>query len=146
MMKTSLALAFAATAVLLTETMSTFAREITDSPHREIVDANTYPWSSIGKVGAKRHWCTGVVVGSNQFLTAAHCLYNEAAGRFISAESIHFLLGYAKGEYRVRRVASRYTIPPTFDPPKITSFEPAKITSLHDDWAILYVSEPSPQK
>src|SRR5262249_57316376 len=64
MMKTSLALAFAATAVLLTETMSTFAREITDSPHREIVDANTYPWSSIGKVGAKRHWCTGVVVGS----------------------------------------------------------------------------------
>jgi hypothetical protein len=40
--------------------------------HREIVDANTYPWSSIGKVGAKRHWCTGVVVGSNQFLTAAH--------------------------------------------------------------------------
>jgi len=146
MMKTSLALAFAATAVLLTETMSTFAREITDSPHREIVDANTYPWSSIGKVGAKRHWCTGVVVGSNQFLTAAHCLYNEAAGRFISAESIHFLLGYAKGEYRVRRVASRYTIPPTFDPPKITSFEPAKITSLHDDWAILYVSEPFPSE
>jgi hypothetical protein len=30
MMKTSLALAFAATAVLLTETKSTFAREITD--------------------------------------------------------------------------------------------------------------------
>jgi protease YdgD len=146
MMKTSLALAFAATAVLLTETMSTFAREITDSPHREIVDANTYPWSSIGKVGAKRHWCTGVVVGSNQVLTAAHCLYNEAAGRFISAESVHFLLGYTRGEYRVHRVASRYTIPSTFDPAKITSFEPAKITSLHDDWAILYVSEPFPSE
>src|SRR5215472_2075313 len=138
MMKTSLALAFAATAVLLTETMSTFAREITDSPHREIVDANTYPWSSIGKVGAKRHWCTGVVVGSNQFLTAAHCVYNEAAGRFISAESIHFLLGYAKGEYRVHRVASRYTIPSTF--------EPAKVTPLRDDWAILYISEPFPSE
>src|SRR5262249_58278870 len=103
---------------------------------REIVDANTYPWSCIGNVGAKVDRlgsCTGVVVGSNQFLTAAHCLYNKAAGRFVSAESVHFLLGYTKGEYRVRRLASRYTIPPTFDPAKITSFEPAKITSLHDD-------------
>jgi protease YdgD len=108
------------------------------APHREIVDANTYPWSSIGKVGAKGGSCTGVVVGSNQFLTAAHCLYNKAAGRFVSAESVHFLLGYTKGEYRVRRLASRYTIPPTF--------EPAKITPLHDDWAILYVSEPFPSE
>src|SRR5215471_310178 len=111
-------------------------------PHREIVDANTYPWSSIGKVGANRRWCTGVVVGSNQFLTAAHCVYNEAAGRFMSAASIHFLLGYAKGEYRVHRVASRYTIPSTFEP----TFGPAKIATLHDDWAILYVSEPFPSE
>ena len=110
--------------------------------HREIVDANTYPWSSIGKVGARLGSCTGVVVGSNHFLTAAHCLYNKAAGRFVSAESVHLLLGYAKGEYRVRRLASRYTIPPTFEP----TLEPAKIATLHDDWAILYVSEPFPSE
>jgi protease YdgD len=113
--------------------------------HRETVDANTYPWSSIGKLGAKVDRlgsCTGVVVGSNQFLTAAHCLYNKAAGRFVSAESVHLLLGYTKGEYRVRRLASRYTIPPTFEP----TFEPAKIATLYDDWAILYVSEPFPSE
>ena len=107
-------------------------------PHREIVDANTYPWSSIGKVGNRVQTCTGVVVGSNQFLTAAHCEYNKTAGRFVSAESVHFLLGYARGEYRVHSVASRYTIPPTF--------EPTKITTLGDDWAILYVSEPFPSE
>lgn len=107
-------------------------------PHLEIVDANTYPWSSIGKVGNRVELCTGVVVGTNQFLTAAHCVYNKAAGRFVSAESVHFLLGYVRGEYRVHRVASRYTIPPTF--------EPGKITTLRDDWAILYVSEPFPSE
>jgi hypothetical protein len=51
-------------------------------PHREIVDANTYPWSSIGKIGTRGQTCTGVVVGANQVLTAAHCVYNKAAGRF----------------------------------------------------------------
>jgi protease YdgD len=105
-------------------------------PHREIVEANTYPWSSVGKIGTSVQACTGVVVGANQFLTAAHCVYNKAAGRFVSAESVHFLLGYARGEYRVHRVASRYTIPP--------AFEPTKITSLQDDWAILYVSDSFP--
>jgi protease YdgD len=105
------------------------------APHRETVDGNTYPWSSIGKVGIRAQTCTGVVIGSNQFLTAAHCVYNKAAGRFVSAESVHFLLGYVKGEYRMHRVASRYTIPPTFE-----------VTTLRDDWAILYVSEPFPSE
>jgi len=125
-------------ASVLVIAVSAFISASTLVPHREIVDANTYPWSSIGKVNAKRDLCTGVVVGSNQFLTAAHCVYNKAAGRFVSAELIHFLLGYAKGEYRVHRVASRYTIPSTF--------EPANVTPLHDDWAILYISEPFPSE
>jgi protease YdgD len=104
-------------------------------PHLEIVDANTYPWSSIGKIGTGVEACTGIVVGDKQFLTAAHCVYNKAAGRFVSAQSVHFLLGYARGAYRVHRVASRYTIPPTFEP-----------TALQDDWAILHVSEPFPSE
>jgi protease YdgD len=115
--------------------------------HRETVDASTYPWSSIGKLGAKVDRlgsCTGVVVGSNHFLTAAHCLYNKAAGRFVSAESVHLLLGYTKGEYRVRRLASRYLIPPTFEPALEPA--PAKIATLRDDWAILYVNEPFPSE
>jgi protease YdgD len=113
--------------------------------HRETVDANTYPWSSIGKLSAKGLGsCTGVVVGPNHFLTAAHCLYNKAAGRFVSAESVHLLLGYTKGEYRVHRLASRYLIPPTFEPTLEPA--PAKIATLHDDWAILYVNEPFPSE
>jgi V8-like Glu-specific endopeptidase len=50
--------------------------------HRELADINTYPWSSIGKVGipgfSAINSCTGSVIGPNQFLTAGHCLYNAS--------------------------------------------------------------------
>jgi protease YdgD len=107
---------------------------------REIVDVNTYPWSSIGKIGnSEGGQCTGAMIGPNQFLTTAYCLYNYRTGRFISADSIHFLLGYVRGQYRVHRIASRYTVLPTFDPTK-----KAELGTAHNDWAILYVNDPFP--
>jgi hypothetical protein len=63
------------------------------------VDINVYPWSSIGKIGIPsvtvRHACSGAVIASNEFLTAAHCLYNDRTKLFFPAGSVHFLLGYA---------------------------------------------------
>jgi protease YdgD len=115
-------------------------------PHREIVDVHQFPWSSIGKVGSGGLVCTGSVIGPNQFLTAAHCLYNIAAARFMSAGSINILLGYEKGGYRVHRVASRYTIPPAYDPSLITyPPDPTKLRiAARYDWAIVYIDEPFP--
>ena len=88
--------------------------------HREIVDIHKFPWSSIGRISVMGYssgqLCTGAVIGPNLFLTAAHCLYNTRTARFMSASSIHILIGYEKGEYRAHSVASRYTIPPAFDP------------------------------
>ncbi len=79
-------------------------------PHREVIDIHKYPWSSVGKINAtgysSGHLCTGAVIGPNLFLTAAHCLYNIPSARFMSANSIHILIGYEKGEYRAHRVAS----------------------------------------
>ena len=73
-------------------------------PRREIVDINTYPWSSIGKIGISaisvRSTCTASVIGPQQILTAAHCLYLKRTAHFVSASEIHFLLGYEKGQYR----------------------------------------------
>ena len=103
------------------------------------VDINIYPWSSIGKIGIAsmtiRHACSGAVIGSNEFLTAAHCLYNDTTKRFFPAGSIHFLLGYARREYRAHRVASRYSYPP--DREKL-------LIGARYDWAIVYVNEPFP--
>ena len=57
---------------------------------REVVDANVYPWSSIGKIGnSVGGQCTGAVIGANQVPTAAHCLYYKAVRRLLPAEAIH---------------------------------------------------------
>src|SRR5262249_58270918 len=77
--------------------------QIGSEPRRETVDINAQPWASIGKIGiagvALRTSCTGSVIGSKQFLTAAHCLYSKTAARFVSTDQIHFLLCYSKGDY-----------------------------------------------
>ena len=45
--------------------------QIDTRSRREVVDANVYPWSSIGKIGnSVGGQCAGAVIGANQFLTA----------------------------------------------------------------------------
>lgn len=116
----------------------------------EIEDVNIYPWSSIGKIGiatmSAEHACSSAVIGSSEFLTAAHCLYNDTTKSFFSPGSIHFLLGYDRGEYRAHRVASHYTIPPAFDPSQY-GYPPNReklLVGARYDWAIVYVNEPFP--
>jgi hypothetical protein len=57
----------------------------------------------------------------------------SGAERFVTAGSIHFLLGLVRDEFRVHRVGSRYTIPPTF--------VPGKIDTSGEDWAIVHTDE-----
>ena len=78
----------------------------------------------------------------------AHCLYNTRTARFMSASSIHILIGYEKGEYRAHRVASRYTIPPALDPSAFTHRpDPKKLwTAAGYDWVIVYTDKPFPRE
>jgi protease YdgD len=106
--------------------------------HREAVDVTQYPWSAIGKLynetgGA----CTAVIVARDKVLTAAHCIYNERTRRFISAEALHFLVGYRAGHYRVHARVASYVIGAGFDRQRYDATSNA-------DWALLSLDEPLP--
>jgi protease YdgD len=100
------------------------------------VDADTFPWSSVGKIyNSARSSCTGSVIAPSKVLTAAHCLFNRATNRFLQAESIHFLLGYKKGEYRYHARVASYAVGPSFNPAEGNK-------SVLADWAILSLTTP----
>ena len=103
------------------------------------VDANVFPWSSVGKIyNSARSSCTGSVIGPDKVLTAAHCLFNRATGRFLQPDALHFLLGYKGGEYRSHARVASYALGPNYNPNDANK-------SISADWAILTLMEPAPK-
>jgi protease YdgD len=108
-----------------------------DRSHDPIdVNANVFPWSSVGKIyNSARSSCTGSLIAPDKILTAAHCLFNRATHRFLQAESLHFLLGYKGGEYRTHVRVARYLIGSDYSPKNATG------ASILADWAILIAEQ-----
>lgn len=68
---------------------------------RTAVEADAYPWSSIGRLNnAGRTFCTAVLIAPDRVLTAAHCVRSRTPGlAFAPPSSLHFLAGYRRGQY-----------------------------------------------
>ena len=100
------------------------------------VDADVFPWSSVGKIyNSARSSCTGSVIAPDKVLTAAHCLFNRATARFLQPDALHFLLGYKRGEFRSHARVASYVLGPNYNPDEVNK-------SILADWAILVLTEP----
>ncbi|MFW5655374.1 MAG: trypsin-like serine peptidase [Roseicyclus sp.] len=72
------------------------------------VDASRAPWSMIGLLEAEEGYCSGVLIGPDVVLTAAHCL---AAGGVVDMPPESFSAGYDRGRHVARSAVSGYHVP-----------------------------------
>jgi len=81
---------------------------------RTAVEADAYPWSSIGRLNnAGRAFCTAVLIAPDRVLTAAHCVRSVSPGlAFAPPSAIHFLAGYRRGQYVAHSPGSAIAIAP----------------------------------
>lgn len=102
------------------------------------MDPNSGPWRAVGKLQANasnlHSACTGTLIAPATVLTAAHCLINPRTQAFFLPSSIHFLIGYARGEYAGHAKGVAFVIAPGFD-----SANPAE--TYGSDWALLTLDQ-----
>ncbi len=108
------------------------------------VDASRWPYTAIGKLNVvigpgSRRFCTATLIGPRLALTAAHCLWDKARGRWVEPASVHFVAGYALGAYIAHSVASRAHVPEAFDPDA-----PIGAANLAHDRALLELAQAVP--
>jgi protease YdgD len=104
--------------------------------HGSIVRATEYPWSAVAKLNNGVFGsCSAVVVSRRYALTAAHCLFYRATGKFLPAQSLHLVMGFDEGKYSDHLRVSAFYVPPAYNPRR--PFE-----TLAQDWALLLISEP----
>jgi protease YdgD len=102
---------------------------------RQRVDETAAPWQSLGRVQTELgQRCTGTLIAPDRVLTAAHCLTAPRRDQLVQPGSVHFLLGYAAGQFRAhRRVVAFHAS---------TGYQPTERGPAGADWAILQLEAP----
>jgi hypothetical protein len=107
-----------------------------------IVGAQSYPWSTLGRVNTGgRGYCTGVLISERHVLSQARCLYNAIEGRWWDATELHFVAGYERERYRIEAAVSNYRVAPGFadggaDGGAVT------LANLLNNWALITLRAP----
>lgn len=94
------------------------------------------PWRALGRVQTELGTrCTGFLIAPALVMTAAHCLYRRATGRFVQPGSVHFLLRYDRGTYADHAHAEGFVVSPGYDPAR-------ELATLGLDRAFLTLDHP----
>lgn len=102
------------------------------------VDAQEYPWSAIGRLNvAGRTFCNGVLIGPQQALTQARCLYDARNGRWYQPLELHFIAAYQSDNFLANSPVAGFTTAPGFSPTGGTN-----LTNLTNNWAVVSLEQP----
>lgn len=96
-------------------------------------------WEAVGRIDlAGQGFCTGVLIASDQVLTAAHCLFDQKTAQPLPADQIVFRSGYLKGDALSERRGTKFVVADGFVPGGSTM----DIENVKRDVAILRLEQP----
>lgn len=101
------------------------------------VDISEYPWRAVGRLNRSGNFCTGVLVGPAQVITAAHCFWDSRLRKWANPENVHFVVGYERGNFAAHSKVEKYLLSGNRIPGK--KFGKPKVVN---DWAIATLKKP----
>ncbi|WP_419901296.1 trypsin-like serine peptidase [Kiloniella sp.] len=106
--------------------------------HNGTVNANTFPWSTIGRLNVGgRTYCTAVMIGTKHLYTQANCLYNKAEKRWWKESELHYRAGYQHDKHIASSNISRVEIADAYNPKA-----PDSLASIANNWALITLNKP----
>jgi protease YdgD len=100
------------------------------------LDSGAWPWRAIGRLNQPNGgYCTGVLIASDAVLTAAHCLMDRRAGRWLAAGDLAFVAGYRRDEDAGFARGRAFLRPEGYAP---------IAGKVAEDWAVIYLERPLP--
>lgn len=101
--------------------------------NHQIIAADDRRWQAVGRLNrASGGFCTAVLIGPAEALTAAHCLWDQSRRRWLEPESVHFVPGYRRGTYLGHAKAKSYRLADG-----IVIDANGHPERLLDDWAVI---------